>query len=107
MAKNPRFPGDPVGGPSDRVHEGAFTDNSDAEGWKESPVADDKLVRNGNWKKTLSGSFDQPKFTDYAGGKSASYTKANKAALEFQGDGDDNSLPSKKGSRQNDWRGNK
>jgi hypothetical protein len=101
MAK--RFPGDPVGKKSDKVYEGKWTDDGPAEGWKDSPLTDSRLAPN----PLLSGKQEQPKFTDYAGGKSASYTKANRAALEFQGDGDDNSLPSKKGSRQNDWRGNK
>src|SRR5262245_53926940 len=45
---------------------GPFTDNSGAETWKDSPVADDKLVRGGDWKNTLSGKHEQPRFTDYS-----------------------------------------
>src|SRR5262245_29301327 len=84
------------------VYEGQFTDNADDEGWKDSPLADNRLVKGGGWKAALSGSHEQPKFTDYSGGKST--RGYNKAAMQFI---DADEAPKAKGSRQNDWRGSK
>jgi hypothetical protein len=59
------------------TYKGKFSDQSDAEGWKQSPVTDKKLAPN----PLLSKDFDQPKFTDWSGGKSA---RRNNKLAEFQ-----------------------
>jgi hypothetical protein len=100
MANKPRFPGDPVG-KAKVSYTSAFTDVDErTESWKEDELAKSELVKG----PLKSGDFPQPPFQDFAGGKSASYTKANRAALEFQ---DAGKLPARKGSRQADWRGSK
>jgi len=97
----------PTGKKGDRVFEGHYVDNGPAEQWRDDVLAKSKLVQptgKTGWRATLSGSHEQPPFNDYSGGKSAKYSSANRKALDFQDAGD---LPKAKGSRENDWRGNK
>jgi hypothetical protein len=66
----------------DKVYEGYYTDGGDAENWTDSPLKDSRLVRG----PLLSGDYEQPKFTDYAGGRSA---KAPKGPVERGSTSDD------------------
>jgi hypothetical protein len=78
----------------DGAPDSEFTLNS-----KWSPLDDNRLVQD---KNQDTGKQAQPKFTDYAGGKSA--RGYNKAAMQFL---DADEAPAAKGSRQADWRGDK
>ena len=55
----------------DKVFEDHYTDSDDSENWTDSPLKDSKLVRG----PLLSGDYEQPPFTDFAGGRSAKTPK--------------------------------